>query len=91
MAKDKKPIILSVDDDQQVLRSLRRDLRNEYKEHYRIISTDSANEALASLEELKKKGEVIALFLSDQRMPEMLGVEFLEKAKVFYPRPRGYC
>jgi thioredoxin reductase (NADPH) len=88
MAKDKKPIILSVDDDQQVLRSLRRDLRNEYKEHYRIISTDSANEALASLEELKKKGEVIALFLSDQRMPEMLGVEFLEKAKVFYPEAK---
>lgn len=88
MSKKSKPVILSVDDDQQVLQSLRRDLRNEYKDSYRIISTDSARDALASLEELKKKGEVIALFLSDQRMPEMLGVEFLEKARAFYPEAK---
>ncbi|TXF88500.1 response regulator [Neolewinella aurantiaca] len=81
----KKPVILSVDDDQQVLRSLKRDLRNEYKSDYRIISTTSANEALEAVEELKKKGETIALFLSDQRMPEMPGVDFLEKARKFFP------
>lgn len=84
----KKPIILSVDDDPQVLRSLKRDLRNQYREDYRIISTDSANEALEAVEELKKKGETIALFLSDQRMPEMLGVTFLEKARVFFPKAK---
>ncbi len=84
----KKPIILSVDDDQQVLRSLKRDLRNQYKDDYRIISTISAQEALEAVEELKKKGETIALFLSDQRMPEMLGVEFLEKAKPFFPKAK---
>lgn len=88
MATNKKPIILSVDDDQQVLRSLKRDLRNQYKNDYRIVSTISAEEALAAVEELKKKGETIALFLSDQRMPEMLGVEFLEKAKVFFPKAK---
>lgn len=81
----KKPIILSVDDDPQVLRSLKRDLRSQYKADYRIVSTDSANGALEAVEELRKKGETIALFLSDQRMPEMLGVEFLEKARVFFP------
>ncbi len=85
MAEDKKPIIFSIDDDPQVLRSIRRDLRSVYKKEYRIISTSSANEALESLVELKKKGEEIALFLSDQRMPEMLGVDFLEQAKEFYP------
>lgn len=85
MSEKQKPIILSVDDDPQVLRALKRDLRNQYKDDYRIISTDSAKEALEATEELKKKGEVIALFLSDQRMPEMLGVAFLEKAKVFFP------
>ena len=84
----KKPIILSVDDDPQVLRSLKRDLRNQYKADYRIISTTSAREALGAVEELKKKGETIALFLSDQRMPEMLGVEFLEKAKPFFPKAK---
>jgi len=83
-----KPIILSVDDDQQVLRSLKRDLRGQYKDDYRIISTTSAREALEAVAELKKKGETIALFLSDQRMPEMLGVDFLEKAKVFFPKAK---
>lgn len=86
--KEKKPIIFSIDDDQQVLRSLRRDLREEYKDNYRIISTDSVEEALSSLTELKKKGDEVALFLSDQRMPEMLGVEFLEKAKAIYPKAK---
>lgn len=88
MSDNKKPIIFSIDDDDQVLRSIKRDLRKQYKENYRIISTISAIEALNSLEELKKKGETVALFLSDQRMPEMLGVEFLEKAKLFYPKAK---
>lgn len=85
MSAAKKPIIISVDDDPQVLRSIKRDLRNQYRKDYRIISTESAEQALDALAEMKKKGEEVALFLSDQRMPEMLGVEFLEKAKAFYP------
>ena len=88
MAEERKPILFSIDDDTQVLRSLKRDLRSEYKKDFRIISTESANEALSSLVEFKKKGEVVALFLSDQRMPEMLGVEFLEKAKEIYPKAK---
>jgi thioredoxin reductase (NADPH) len=88
MAKDRLPIILSVDDDQQVLRSLKRDLRNQYREDYRIVSTTSAEEALEAVRELKKKGETIALFLSDQRMPEMLGVDFLEQAKPLFPKAK---
>ena len=88
MAEQKKPIILSVDDDPQVLRSIRRDLRNKYRSDYRIISTESANEALNALIEMKKKGEVVALMISDQRMPEMQGVDFLEKAQKVYPEAK---
>jgi thioredoxin reductase (NADPH) len=89
MTEDKKrPIILSVDDDLQVLRSLKNDLRSEFREDYRIISTSSAHEALASLPELKKKGEDVAILLSDQRMPEMEGVDFLERAKQIYPEAK---
>lgn len=88
MSEEKKPIIFSVDDDVTVLRSLRRDLRSEYRNTYRIISTESANEGLEALVELKKKGEVVALLISDQRMPEMPGVDFLEKAKLIYPDAR---
>lgn len=60
-------------------------MRKEFRKDYRLLATESANEALEALEELKKKGEEVALFLSDQRMPEMLGVDFLEKARQFYP------
>lgn len=81
----KLPIIFTVDDDEQVLAAIRRDVRKEYRSDYRIMSTTSANEALDTLKELKVKGEEVALFLSDQRMPEMTGVEFLEQAKEFYP------
>ncbi|MCB9285651.1 MAG: FAD-dependent oxidoreductase [Lewinellaceae bacterium] len=81
----KKPILFSIDDDPQVLRSIRRDLRSEYKNEYRIINEDSPEKALEILEEMKRQGETVALFLSDQRMPNMSGVEFLNKAKFFYP------
>jgi thioredoxin reductase (NADPH) len=80
-----KPIILTVDDDPQVLRAIVRDLRNAYGKDYRILSTGSPLEALASLKELKNKNDRIALFLSDQRMPEMLGVDFLEQARQLFP------
>ncbi|MEQ8523868.1 FAD-dependent oxidoreductase [Gracilimonas sp.] len=83
-----KPIIFVIDDDAQVLRAVTRDLRNQYRSDYRIMSTDSCKEALESLPNLKKKGETVALFLSDQRMPEMMGVEFLEKARKIYPEAK---
>ncbi len=84
----KKPIIFLLDDDPAVLKSVQRDIRSEYRKDFRIVATQSANEALKALADFKTKGEVIALFLSDQRMPEMLGVEFLEKAKEFYPEAK---
>lgn len=79
------PIIFSIDDDPQVSRAITRDLKTKYRSDYRILSTTSANEALESLAELKNSGENIALFLSDNRMPEMQGVDFLEKAKEVFP------
>ena len=80
-----KPIILIVDDDPQVLRAVMRDVRNQYSKDYRVMSTTSAKEALDTLTDLKNKNETVALFLSDQRMPEMLGVEFLGKARALFP------
>ncbi|WP_194774555.1 FAD-dependent oxidoreductase [Pararhodonellum marinum] len=87
---DKKslPIVFSIDDDPQVLSAIKRDLRKKYSQTYRILSTPSANEALESLTSLKNKGEQIALFLSDNRMPEMEGVDFLEKAKKIFPNAK---
>ncbi|MEO6150492.1 MAG: FAD-dependent oxidoreductase [Mucilaginibacter sp.] len=83
-----QPIIFLIDDDQQVLRAINRDLRNKYRQDYRIMSTDSVKEALEALLELKNKGEVVAIFISDQRMPEMEGVDFLCKAMTFFPEAK---
>ena len=80
----KIPFIIIVDDDEQVLRAIQRDMRNKYRNEYRISATDSANEALELIKELKLKNETVALFISDQRMPEMEGIAFLEKAKEIY-------
>lgn len=85
---ERQPIIVSVDDDQQVLRAIGRDLKTRYRNDYRIISSDSAREVLETLRELRNKGEEVALFISDQRMPEMEGVDFLEKARDIYPDAR---
>ena len=84
----KLPIIFSIDDDPQVLQAIQHDLRQQYRKHYRIMSTTSAREALDALPELKKKGEEVALFLSDQRMPDMIGVEFLTQARTVYPNAK---
>ena len=83
-----RPIIFSIDDDPQVLRAISRDLKTKYSKDYKILSTTSANEALESLIDLKNSDDVVALFLCDQRMPEMEGVEFLEKAMKIFPEAK---
>ncbi len=80
-----KPVILSVDDDAGVLSAIARDLRRRYGENYRIIRAESGGAALDALRELKQRSEPVALFLVDQRMPQMTGVEFLEQAIRLYP------
>jgi thioredoxin reductase (NADPH) len=77
-------IIFVIDDDVQVLRAITRDLKNKYRQDYRVLSTSSAKEALDSLLELKNRGESVAMFISDQRMPEMEGVDFLAQAMEYY-------
>ncbi len=84
----KLPIIFLIDDDPQVLRALSRDVRQKYKKEYQVLSTEDPQEALESLKELKRTGEEVALFISDQRMPRMTGVELLEKSKEFYPESK---
>ena len=81
----KLPYIIIIDDDIQVLRSIQRDIRNEYRNDYKVVAIASANEALEVINELKLKNDVVAMFISDQRMPEMDGVDFLEKANEIFP------
>jgi thioredoxin reductase (NADPH) len=83
-----KPVIWTVDDDPDVLRAVERDLRRQYGDRYKVISADSGASALAAVNQLKLRNEPVALFLVDQRMPHMSGVEFLEKAIVLYPEAK---
>ena len=83
-----KPIILSVDDESQVLQAIVRDLRQHYGKDYRIVQAGSGAEALETVSQLKKRNSPVALFVADQRMPAMTGTEFLTEAIKFYPQSR---
>jgi len=80
-----KPVILAVDDDISVLEAVVQDLRRQFGAAYRILRAGSGQAALDTCRQLLERGDSVALFLSDQRMPGMSGVEFLEKAQLLYP------
>jgi len=83
-----KPVILSLDDDPSVLNSIERDLRAHYGQNYRILSIDRGAVALEYLNAMKRRNETVALFLVDQRMPNISGTEFLEEAIKVYPQAK---
>lgn len=84
----KQPVILLVDDDPQVISAIKRDMRGHYRNDYRVIATDSAKEALELVQDMKLKGELLAMVISDQRMPEMEGVVLLEHIRQLNPKTR---
>ncbi|MCL4863158.1 MAG: response regulator, partial [Caldilineaceae bacterium] len=83
-----KPIILAVDDDAQVLNAIERDLRQHYRNDYRIVVASSGADALGLVRRFKQRNDPLALFLVDQRMPAMEGTAFLATAREFYPQAR---
>ncbi|HUA00994.1 MAG TPA: FAD-dependent oxidoreductase [Candidatus Aquilonibacter sp.] len=80
-----KPILLSVDDDTDVLRAIERDLRSKYGADYRVIASESPEQALNLLGQLKIRNDSVALLLADQRMPHMDGVAFLQEGMRIFP------
>lgn len=83
-----KPVILTIDDDPAVLQAISRDLRQQYGDRFRIVRADSGMAALEVTEQLKLRGNTVALFLADQRMPGMSGVDFLEQGREIFPKAK---
>lgn len=83
-----KPVLLVVDDELQVLNAVERDLRAHFGNEYRITKASSGQEALIAVQQYQRRGTPLALFLVDQRMPGMAGIEFLAEAKKYYPEAR---
>ena len=83
-----KTYIICVDDDRTVLNAIERDLRQKYGRDYRILKSSSGAAALDFAQQLLQRGDTVALLVVDQRMPEMTGVEFLEKAAQLFPEAR---
>ena len=83
-----KPILLTVDDDADVLRGIERDLRSHYGAQYRVLASDSPEASLELLNQLKLRSDNVALLLADQRMPKMDGVQFLKEAQAVFPEAK---
>ncbi len=83
-----KPILLTVDDEEQVRNAVERDLRRQYRREFRVIKTASGSEALDTARQLRDRNDVVALFLADQRMPGMSGTDFLAEASEIFPEAR---
>ena len=88
-----KPVLLTIDDDLDVLRAVERDLRREYGSRFRVVRADSGAAALDVLRQLRLRAEPVALLLTDQRMPRQSGVEFLEQARQegLFPDAKRSC
>jgi len=80
-----KPVLMTIDDDPEVLRAIERDLRGRYSDRYRVMRANSGDAALTTLRELKARNNPVALLLADQRMPQMDGVDFLSRAMDIHP------
>ncbi len=80
-----KPTILTVEDDPQVSAAISRDLRSHYGADYRIVRATSGEQALEVLTKLALRVQDVALIVADQRMPQMTGIEMLERARTNAP------
>ena len=83
-----KPVLITIDDEADVLNAIERDLYAHFRTSYRIVKVGSGAEGLKVIAELKQRGWEVALFMVDERMPAMTGIEFLREAMQLYPNAK---
>ena len=81
----KKPIILCVDDEPDILRSLKIQLKNEFKDNYFYELAESGDEALELIADFSDDEQVVVV-VSDWLMPGIKGDELLIKIHQKYPK-----
>jgi thioredoxin reductase (NADPH) len=75
------PVLFAVDEDEQLLRNVERELLDRYARSYRIVCASSAEEAMGELEALAAAGEDVALVLAAHSFGGMTGTELLSKVR----------
>src|SRR4029078_8487201 len=83
-----RPVLLTVDDNPQVVRVVERDLKQRYGKRYTVLKAESGQEALKLVKKLKLQNELLALLLADQRMPDMSGVSLIEDVINIFPEAK---
>ncbi len=83
-----KPVLLTVDDEPEVLRAVQRDLRSKYASDYRVVGAGSGDEAIEVIRELAQRDAPLALILADQRMPGVTGVDVLKASLGSFPNAK---
>lgn len=83
-----RPVLLTVDDNPQVVRVIERDLKQQYGKRYSVLKAESGEEALKLVKKLKLQNELLALLLADQRMPDMSGVSLIEEVMKIFPEAK---
>ena len=80
-----KPVILCVDDEPDILNTLKIQLKNEFKNDYFYELAESGDEALDLLKDFQEEVQVIVV-ISDWLMPGIKGDELLIKVHQKYPK-----
>ena len=83
-----RPVLLTVDDNPQVIRVIERDLKQQYGKRYSVLKAESGQEALKLVKKLKLQNDSLALLLADQRMPQMSGVSLIEEVMKIFPEAK---
>jgi thioredoxin reductase (NADPH) len=83
-----KPILLAVDNNADKLHLIERELSKRYGADYEILCEDSPQGAIARLEELQSADAQVAIILADLWMPQMTGMEFLERVHPLHPHAK---
>ncbi len=79
-----KPILVIVDENEDLLNQIQRDLERKYGKSYQVITASSGQEALMMLRRWREEGQRVAIVVADRELPDMDGAHFLKRAQAMF-------